>query len=68
MPPILLYMPLNTPTREEVHNQLFTWGYYSDVIALYEELLGKGSAMLDAVLMNGLGASYDVLGNYDQVD
>ncbi|MEM1256415.1 MAG: tetratricopeptide repeat protein [Cyanobacteria bacterium P01_H01_bin.21] len=62
----LLYMPLNTPPREEVHNQLFTWGYYRDVIGLYEQLLAKGSEMLDSVLLNGMGASYDVLGHYDR--
>lgn len=26
----ILFTHLNTPTNEQLHNQLYTWGYYSD--------------------------------------
>ncbi|MDJ0799092.1 MAG: hypothetical protein QNJ51_20110 [Calothrix sp. MO_167.B12] len=38
---ILLFIHLYTPTKEQLHNQLFTWGYYQVLTKLYNNLLEK---------------------------
>ncbi|WP_198525333.1 tetratricopeptide repeat protein [Kamptonema formosum] len=49
---------LNTPTKEELHNQLNTWGYYREQIELYETVLYKVHPITDAICLNGLGDVY----------
>jgi hypothetical protein len=39
---------LNTPTNEELHHQLNTWGYYRELVDLYSTILGKLSPSWDA--------------------
>lgn len=49
---------LNTPTKEELHNQLNTWGYYREQIELYKTVLYKVNPITDAICLNGLGDVY----------
>ncbi len=42
-------------TEEELHKQLITWGYYREVVELYERLLSKLNTDLDCILLQGLG-------------
>ena len=60
----LLSLRLNTPTQEELDNQLQTWGYYKEQIELYKPLLGKLGDEWDAILLNGLGVAHNSLGNH----
>ena len=46
---------LNTPTNEELHNQLATWGYYREQIQLYERFLDQSDPLLKALCLSGLG-------------
>jgi tetratricopeptide (TPR) repeat protein len=62
----LLTLTLNTATQEELHNQLYTWGYCQEQVKLYESLLGKLDAACDSIILNGLGLAHRTLGNYDQ--
>lgn len=39
---------LYTPTNEELHEQLNTWGYYRELLELYSRILGKLSPSWDA--------------------
>ncbi|MDJ0799099.1 MAG: tetratricopeptide repeat protein [Calothrix sp. MO_167.B12] len=57
---------LETPTEEELYNQLGTWGYYKEQINLCNKLLKKLDFKLDIKLLNTLGNSDYVLGNYNQ--
>jgi len=43
----ILFIRLNTPTNEELHAQLNTWGYYGEQIDLYSRIVGKLSPSLD---------------------
>jgi len=45
----ILFIRLNTPTNEELHAQLDTWGYYSEQIDLYSRIVGKLSPSLDTI-------------------
>ncbi|MEO1389824.1 MAG: tetratricopeptide repeat protein [Cyanobacteria bacterium J06634_6] len=60
----LLTLRLNTPTQEELDNQLHTWGYYQQQRSLYEPLLGKLNDEWQAILLNGLGNVHNSLGNH----
>lgn len=40
---------LDTPTNEELHNQLATWGYYRELVDLYSTIVGKLSPSWDAI-------------------
>ncbi|MBW4545498.1 MAG: tetratricopeptide repeat protein [Symplocastrum torsivum CPER-KK1] len=62
----ILSTHLNTPTNEELHNQLNTWGYYREQTELYNRILGKLDPILNAVCLNGLGNLYQVLAEYDK--
>jgi len=45
----ILFIRLNTPTNQELHDQLDTWGYYSEQIDLYRRIVGKISPSLDTI-------------------
>lgn len=62
----LLRIRLNTPTQEELDNQLHTWGYYTKQIQLYQKLLGQLNKEWDAIIFNGLGIASDSLGKHQQ--
>lgn len=57
---------LNTPTREELHNQLGTWGYYYQQIELYTKLIGEIIYSQNKTFLNALANAYFTVGNYDQ--
>ncbi|MBD1904700.1 hypothetical protein NDI37_02650 [Funiculus sociatus GB2-A5] len=46
---ILLSIRLNTPSNEELHTQLGTWGFYHEQVNLYSRILGKLSPSRDAI-------------------
>ncbi|NJN11057.1 MAG: tetratricopeptide repeat protein [Richelia sp. RM1_1_1] len=60
----ILTTHLNTPTNEEFHNQLKTWGYYRQQADIYEKILFKVSQNWDANCLNGLANFYTAIGNY----
>ncbi len=63
----VLFIRCDTPTREELHNQLGTWGYYQLQIELYNQLLGQlENKYRDSICYCGLGNAYDSLGDYGQ--
>lgn len=55
---------LDTPTRETLHNQLGTWGYYHQQADLYQTTLDKVNSQWCTICLNGLGNLYNFLGNY----
>ncbi|MEG3845404.1 tetratricopeptide repeat protein [Microcoleus sp. herbarium19] len=61
----VLLVDLNTKTKEELHNQLDTWGYYQEQINLLNRLLGKLESDFDSIIITTLGNSYFSLGKYD---
>jgi len=60
----ILSIHLDTPTNENLHNQLGVWGYYQERIDLYNRLLYKLNLYWDSICLNGLGNTYDSLGEY----
>jgi tetratricopeptide (TPR) repeat protein len=52
--------------NEELHNQLFTWGYYSELAELYNKLLNIPSIELNTTFLYGLGKLYYAKGKYRQ--
>jgi len=63
----LLELQLQTPTAETLHNQLGTWGYNSERLALYQSLLGHLPLNQEALLLDGLSHTYHSLGDYTTV-
>jgi hypothetical protein len=45
----ILSLRLDTPTHEELHNQLDTWGYYRELFNLYNRILGKLNPNWDTI-------------------
>jgi len=72
----ILWIRMDTPTQEELDNQLGIWGYYRETIELYSRLLGKlkpysklGGNLNDfwnSICLNGLGNAYNRLGEYQK--
>jgi tetratricopeptide (TPR) repeat protein len=60
----VLFIRCDTPTREKLHNQLETWGYYRLQIELYNQLLGKLDSRFDGICYTGLGNAYYSQGDY----
>lgn len=48
--------------HKNLHEQLFTWGYYQEQIDLYGRLLDKLNPELNCILLHGLGRAYGYLG------
>ena len=59
----ILLVHLNTPTKEKLHNQLYTWGYYREPLDLYNRILHKIDSRLDAIIFNNSGNSYLTFGD-----
>ena len=55
----IVRIQLSTPTNEELHIQLGTWGYYQEQIDLCSRLLGKLDTRTDSTCLNTLGMAYD---------
>jgi tetratricopeptide (TPR) repeat protein len=62
----IILLQIDTPTQEELHKQLHTWGYYHQQIELYKNLLGKLNYKWDVICLSGIGNAYDALGDYGQ--
>lgn len=62
----LLQIRLNTPTQEELDNQLHTWGYYAEQISIYQAFLKQINQEWDAIALNGLGIAHNSLGHHHE--
>lgn len=62
----ILFIELNTPTKDELHNQLDIWGYYCEQTEIYSRILGKLDSILNALFLNSLGNAYQALGEYEK--
>ncbi len=60
----LLAMRVDSPTQEQLHSQLHTWGYYQQQIAILSLLVGKFDLDWDGICFNGIGCAYYCLGQY----
>ncbi|MCL1468044.1 tetratricopeptide repeat protein [Argonema galeatum] len=63
----IIFTCLDTPTNEQLHNQLETWGYYRERVELYKQflsLLDESDLEWKAICFNGLGNSYCSQGDY----
>jgi len=61
----ILFIRSNYATNtkhKDLHEQLFTWGYYQEQIDLYSRLLDKLNPELNCILLHGLGRAYGCLG------
>ena len=62
----ILMIKMDTPTQDELHNQLFTWGLYRQQVELYSQLLNKLDEHWQGICLTGLGNAYYRLGYYNQ--
>ncbi|MFB2877754.1 tetratricopeptide repeat protein [Floridanema aerugineum] len=60
----ILLTRLNTPTKEELYKQLGIWGYYREQVQVCSGLIGKLNSSFDINLLNTLGNSYYIFGDY----
>lgn len=60
----LLQVPLNTPTREGLLNQLKTWGYGGEQVSLCRQLEGQVDGEWAMVVLNVLGTVEIDRGNF----
>ena len=58
----LLFIPTKTQQAKKLHEQLRSWGYYSEQIELYTRILSKLNLDLDCLCLWGLGGAYCHLG------
>jgi tetratricopeptide (TPR) repeat protein len=61
----ILSVRMDTPTRDQLHNQLNTWGYYREQLDLFNRLLGKLNPEWEMALLNGLGNLHNALSDYN---
>ena len=64
----LIFIRLNTPTKEQLHKQLYTWGYYQKQIEIYTQILSfrELSLQTKATVLTNLGKANIALVNFDQ--
>ncbi|MDJ1173285.1 tetratricopeptide repeat protein [Roseofilum capinflatum] len=62
----IMQIRLDTPTKEPLHNQLDTWGYYWQRLEIYTQLLGKVSQNYDPFLCCNIGVIFYHLGEYEK--
>jgi tetratricopeptide (TPR) repeat protein len=62
----ILFIRLDTPMNEELHNLLGLWCYYPEQMELYNKLLGKLDRRGGAFCLGNLGNAYNFLGDYRQ--
>ena len=60
----ILSIPLNTCTKQLLHEQLGTWGYYREQIRLYSKLLGNLKPLHYVTYLSALGNTLCSLGEY----
>lgn len=51
---------------QELGDQLQIWGYYREMVPLYERILGKLGAKVEVVCQRGIGTAYFFLSSYSQ--
>jgi tetratricopeptide (TPR) repeat protein len=59
---------LDTPTKEPLHDQLDTWGYYKEQLQIYTQMLGKLDQRSDCSLYRYLGYFYYFKADYEQAE
>ncbi|NER02384.1 MAG: tetratricopeptide repeat protein [Okeania sp. SIO3C4] len=64
----LIFIRLNTPTKEQFHKQLYTWGYYQRQVEIYTQILSFSQLSLQtkATVLTNLGKANIALVNFDQ--
>ncbi|MEM1168658.1 MAG: tetratricopeptide repeat protein [Cyanobacteria bacterium P01_H01_bin.35] len=64
----LIFVRLNTPTKEQLHKQFYTWGYYQTQIEIYTKSLSfrQLSLPIKATILTNLGKANIALINFDQ--
>ncbi|MEB3340745.1 tetratricopeptide repeat protein [Okeania sp.] len=64
----LIFVRLNTPTKEEFHKQLYTWGYYQIQIEIYTQVLSFSelSLSIKATILTNLGKANMALLKFDK--
>ena len=62
----VVMLPVVETGDEELHKQLFDWGYYEELRGVYEALQGQLSPEIDLICLGGLGSLSDVLGAYER--
>ena len=64
----LIFVRLNTPTKEQFHKQLYTWGYYQIQIEIYTQILSLRELSLQtkATILTNLGKANIALVNLDE--
>ena len=60
----ILFISLQLPNTEVLHEQLGIWGHYQEQIELYKKLLHKQDQEFDCFLLNGLGEAHYNLGQF----
>ena len=63
----ILFIHFNTHTKEQLHNQLYTWGYYREPLDLYNRILHKLNSRIDAIIFNNCGNYYLTFGDLGKV-
>lgn len=62
----IISIRLNTPTNEELHKQLQTWGYYQQQLKIYQELFKRINQDWDAIYLECQGSDALASGNWQQ--
>ncbi|WP_353933029.1 tetratricopeptide repeat protein [Okeanomitos corallinicola TIOX110] len=61
----IMLVRIDTPTNEELHEQLQTWGLYQETINFYNKLLGKLDYQWEAISLTGVGKINNDLGYFN---
>jgi len=62
----IISIRLNTPTNEELHKQLKTWGYYQQQLELVQKIFKKINQNWDAICLESQGNDALASGNWQQ--
>ncbi len=62
----ILFMPTKTSNAKQLHEQLRSWGYYSEQIELYSQLISKLNSETDCFCLQVLGGAYCHFGQFQK--
>ncbi|MFG6105678.1 tetratricopeptide repeat protein [Leptothoe sp. EHU-05/26/07-4] len=62
----LAFMRSQVSNHQELHKQLFVWGYYRQQQRVYRTLFHQIDSAVDLACLSGLGNLEDVWGNFDR--
>jgi tetratricopeptide (TPR) repeat protein len=62
----ILFTSTQTSNGKELHEQLSHWGYYSEQIELYSQLIGKLNSETDCFCLQVLGGAYCQFGQFSK--